>query len=288
MLRIKPLAIRCALLCAAAISVPVALSAPAAAQDRAVPAVQLTYADLADLAEAAPLVLRAEIRSQAQLKPERAPGLAPGMARLYVEAETGALLAGRTPVGESLKYLVDVPVDAKGRPPKLKRSQVLLFARPVPGRPSEIQLVGSGAQQMWTPELEARLRPVLAAYVAPDAPPAITGVRDALSVAGNLAGESETQIFLSTRGGDPVSLSVVRRPGMSPVWGVSWSEIVDQAARPPQANTLEWYRLACALPATLPQQANLSRDPASQARASEDYAYVLQRLGPCQRTLARN
>ena len=112
-------------------------------------------------------------------------------------------------------------------------------------------------------------------------------MRDALAVPGTLVGESETQIFLATEGGDPVSLTIVRRPGMEPVWGVSYSEIVDQAARPPAHGTLAWYRLACFLPAQLPRGANLSQDPASRARAVEDYAFVLQQLGPCPRTLAR-
>jgi hypothetical protein len=70
----------------------------------------------------------------------------------------------------------------------------------------------------------------------------VTGIRDVMSVPGNLAGESETQLFLDTATGDPVSLSVVRRPGMQPTWGVSWSEIVDQSARPPAPQTVAWYR----------------------------------------------
>jgi hypothetical protein len=35
---------------------------------------------------------------------------------------------------------------------------------------------------------------------------------------------------------------VIRRPGMDPTWGVSWSEIVDQSAGPPAPETVEWYR----------------------------------------------
>ena len=47
-----------------------------------------TYADLATLADAAELVLRVQIRKATVLRPERAPGVAPGFARLYVEANT--------------------------------------------------------------------------------------------------------------------------------------------------------------------------------------------------------
>lgn len=247
----------------------------------------LTYADVADLADPAELVIRAQVRKQVEVEAERAPGLQPGFARLYIEAKTLALLSGSAPIGESLKYLVDVPRDAKGKPPKLKKSEVILFAKPVAGRPSEVRLVGPYAQLAYSAAREAKVRPVLAAMVAPDSPPVITGVRDALSVPGNLVGESETQIFLETADRSPVSITVLRRPGREAVWGVSWGEIIDQAARPPQANTLAWYRLACALPARLPSNANLSRDPAARAQAERDYSVVMGALGPCVRTLVR-
>ncbi len=244
---------------------------------------QPTYADLVDLADPAQIVVKARIRKQAAVEPERAPGLAPGHARLYMEAETQALIAGDVPVGEALRYLVDVPLGSDGKVPRFKKRDVLLFGRGVPGRPGEIQLVAPSAQLVWTDQLEARLRPILTALVASDAPPAITGIRDALSIEGNLAGESETQIFLSTRTREPVSISVLRTPGQSPVWGVSWTEIVDAAARPPVPQTLEWYRLACFLPARIAPSEMLARDAASQARTTDDYAYVLESLGGCPR-----
>lgn len=264
-----------------------ALAAPASAAEAPIPGDEASFADLADLADAAEIVVRARVKSQATLEPERARGLKPGHVRLYVEAETLALVSGAAPLGKSLRYLVDVPLDARGKVPKLKKREFLLFARTVPGRPAELQLVGPSAQLAWAPELEARLRPILAALVAADAPARVTGVRDALFVPGNLVGESETQIFLAAEDGAPVSLTVVRRPGMAPGWGVSWSEIVDQAARPPRRDTLEWYRLACFLPAQLPASANLSRGGQSHAQAAADYRFVLEQLGPCPRRLTR-
>ena len=240
-----------------------------------------SYADLVALADAAPLVLRARVTKQATVDPERAPDVAPGYARVYIEADTQALIAGTMPIGESLRYVVDMPRDAKGKVPKIKKQDVLLFARPVTGRPGAIQLVAPDAQLPWSAPLEARLRIILAELLAADAPPVITGVRDALSVAGTLSGESETQLFLATRSGDPASITVIRRPGMAPRWGVSFSEIVDQAAAPPQSGTLAWYRLACALPDRLPDDVNLSSDPQDRIRAAQDYAIVRQDLGAC-------
>lgn len=271
---------------ACAISLPFAateVSAQSSQAFAATPGDMATYADLTALAERSELVIRAEIRRQSVVKPERAPGLQPGFARLYIEANTIALIAGSSNVGESLAYLVDVPLNEKGKPPKLKKLEMLLFANSVPGRPGSVQLAGKTAQFAYTPALENRLRPILRELVAADKPPTITGIADALAVRGTLVGESETQVFLRTNEGSPVSMSVIRRPGQSPAWGVSWGEIIDSSARPPNPDTLQWYRLACALPERLPSSANLARDPAARRLAAQDYEFVIGELGPCTR-----
>lgn len=246
-----------------------------------------TYADLATLSDAAELVVRVQIRKTTALKPDRAPGLAPGFARLYVEANTVALIAGRSGVGAAVTYLVDVPLDAKGKVPKLKKREFVLFARRVPGRAGTLQLIGPAAQLDYTPALEARLRPILTELYSPDAAPRIIGVSDALAVPGTLTGESETQIFLATENRSPVSITVLRRPGQRVQWGVSWGEIIDAAARPPSPESLRWYRLACALPAQLPSGANLARDAEERRLAAGDYAFVRQALGPCERQITK-
>jgi hypothetical protein len=246
-----------------------------------------TYADLATLSDGAELVVRVQIRKATALKPDRAPGLQPGFARLYVQAQTVALIAGKTGVGAGVSYLVDVPLDARGKVPKLKKREFLLFARSVPGRPGELQLIAPGAQLAYAPELEARLRPILTELYGADVPPRIIGVSDALAVPGTLTGESETQIFLATENRSPVSISVLRRPGQRVQWGVSWGEIIDSSARPPAPETLRWYRLACALPPQLPSNANLARDAAERRLAASDYAFVRQALGPCTREVTQ-
>ena len=244
-----------------------------------------TYADLTTLSESSELVARVQIRRQTLVEPERSPGLAPGFARLYIEADTQALIAGRRGVGESLAYLVDVPLDAKGKPPKLKKREMLVFANTVPGNSGQIQLNGKNAQLDYSPALEARIRPILTSLAANETPPVITGIKDALAVQGTLAGESETQIFLATQDGSPVSMTILRRPGQQPVWGVSWGEIIDSSARPPRPETLEWYRLACGLPRTLPSSANLARNAEARRIAACDYNFVLQSLGWCTREI---
>lgn len=242
----------------------------------------LAYADLVDLALSAEIALRAQVRKAVRLKPAEAPGLSPGYARLYIEARTTALLIGPD-LGESVRFLADVPLDSRGKVPKLKKADVLVLARAVPGRAGELQLVAPDAMLALTPGREATLRAILTETARADTPPAITALREVLHVSGNLADEGETQLFLATATGAPVSISVLRRPGMPATWGVSFTEIVDSAARPPLPATLAWYRLACGLPERLPNRANISGSLADRRIAAEDYALVLADLGPCTR-----
>jgi hypothetical protein len=244
---------------------------------------ETTYADLADLADSAQLVLRAKVRRLIRVEDQRSPGLRSGQGRFYVKAQTLALLAGTSPFGESLTYLVDLPLDAKGKPPKLKKQDVLLFARPVPNRPGELQLVAPDAQLLWFAETEAVLRSILFNLVVPDAPGRISGVREIIHVPGMLAGEGETQIFLDTADGSPASLTVSHQPGMPPAWGASFSELVANVGQPPTHNTFEWYRLACFLPNALPRGSNYSESPEGRSQAVADYRMVLGDLGACQR-----
>jgi hypothetical protein len=136
----------------------------------------------------------------------------------------------------------------------------------------------------WSAALEARVRSVVASGLATDAPPRVTGITSAFYSPGNLPGEGETQIFLTTDVARPVSINVLRRPGQMPTWAVSLGEIVDEAARAPLRDTLAWYRLACFLPRTLPAAAlaELSENDAASARA--DYAFVIEALETCNRT----
>ena len=242
------------------------------------------YADLADLALPAPVIALATIASASRLTPAEAPGVPAGKLRFYVTSKVTALLKGREGVPPVVSYLVDVPLDPQGRPARLKKASVAIFAAPVVGRSGELRLIAPDAQIGETPEVEARLRAILTAAVAADAPPQITGVGKAFHVPGAIPGESETQIFLTTVDQRPVSLSILRRPDEEPSWAVALSEMTDEAALPPAHDTLLWYRLACTLPAALPD-ASTSELSADDARAaSADYDLVIAGLGPCQRT----
>src|SRR5690606_33725930 len=208
--------------------------APAVAAD----ASPYSYADLADLAVAAPMAIHARIRKAAALKPEQAPGLAAGHVRFFIEADVVSLIRGSGPLAARISYLVDLPLAANGKAPKLKSKQpVLIFARPVASGTTtdtgSVRLVAPDAQLAWDPATEARLRAILTELVKPGAPPAITGIANGFHVPGTLPGEGETQLFLNTATGDPVSLTVITAADGSRRWAAAFGEIVDGSAPVP-------------------------------------------------------
>ena len=242
-----------------------------------------TYVDLVEWGLQADIVAIVLVEDQIAFPEERAPDVPPSQIRLYIESLTQNLLAAPGAIPETMVFVVDQPRDFEGDAPDLEERRVLVFGDQSRTQTGAVQLLASHTMLPAGPRIEARVRRVLAQLAAADAPSAGTGVRDVISVPGNLAGESETQMFVETEDGAPVSLTVIRRPGMRPQWGVSMGEIVDAAARPPQPETLDWYRFACFLPKELPADSFLQGDRASQQRARADYALVLRELGPCDR-----
>ena len=238
------------------------------------------YADMADLATKAPVVVDATITDAAKIKPAEAMGLAAGHVRYYLTVTINALVRAPGGLPPEVGYLYDAPLDAAGRAPKLKKMRVIIFARTVANTPDQLQLVTPEAQLQWSPQTDATVRRLAADLVSPKAPPAIVGISNAFHAAGVLPGEGETQIFLKTTG-HPISLGIQRRQNQAPVWTVSLSEVVEDALPPPQRDTFLWYRLACGLPVEIPADTLSGLDPADAAAVQQDYALVKQGLGPC-------
>jgi hypothetical protein len=281
---------RLRLFAAAAAAGLLAAAVPAESQAPAAPAP--TYADLADLAvggaAAAPIAAHVRIAKATALKGAQAGGVRAGFARLLVQAQIVSLIRAPDGLPARVSYIVDLPRTAGGDAPKLRKSsEWLLFAAPVAGRPGEIRLVAPDAQIAYTPPAAEQLRALLREASGRDPAPRITGIGRAFHVPGAIPGESETQIFLQTADRRPVSLNVLRRPGETPAWAVALSEIVDDSAGPPGRDTLLWYRLACTLPRALPAQSTAEADGQAAAAIRADYAFILERLGPCTRSRAR-
>lgn len=241
-----------------------------------------SYADVATHAAEAATIIDARIRRTRPVELARATGLRPGHARFYVEGEVNAVLFGNAPVARRIAWLVDLPAQANGRAPAAPRGRVLLFARPV-ATSNQLQLVAPSAQLPWDASAETHARSIAAELAAGSRPPAITRIARAFHVPGTVAGEGETQVFLETDSGTPVSLTVLRRPGQPRHWGAAFGEIVDESAAAPAIGTLAHFRLACGLPVTLPATAIADLSPADAALARDDYGFVRQQIGPCGR-----
>ncbi len=244
----------------------------------------LQYADIADLATAAPVIAHITVNRAIKVDPERAPEAPAGTRRFYIIGSVNALIRGRDGISDTIRYIVDVPMDTRGRTPKLKKRDMLVFGRQVPGNPQDIQLVAPDAQIEWTAARDRRTRQLVREIVSRDAPPAIRRIGSAFHVPGTIIGEGETQIFLESENDQPLSITILSRAGQKKRWAVSLSEIVDEAARAPVRNSLLWYRLACFLPRDLPDNVlnGTSMSEANQARL--DYRLVIQDLGNCPRS----
>lgn len=242
-----------------------------------------SYADVADLVTISPLIIDTAIRNAKKVAPEQAVGVPANMQRMLVEADVTALIRGQGGVAPRVRFLLDVPKDAKGKVPKLKKQRLFLLGSTVAGRPGEIRLSRPNALIQWSAANDVLVRSITKEAVQIDAPQRITGITSAFHSAGTVLGEGETQIFLKTEKDQPLSLSILSRPGQEKRWAVSTAEVIDESASAPAKFTLLWYRLACGLPRSLSSELVEAANSDDAARAQADYKFVQDSLGPCGR-----
>lgn len=242
------------------------------------------YSDVADLVTISPLILDIRINKIQKLPPEQAAGAAANVQRTVINADVLALIRGDKGAAASVRFVLDIPKDAKGKIPKLKKQRFFLLGKAVDARPDLIQLSRPDAVIAYSLANDALVRAVTTEAVRLDAPPPITGITSAFYSPGTVIGEGNTQIFLRALNNQPFSISVVSRPGRPKQWTVSTSELIEEAAVTPRRNTLIWYRLACELPRALPARLVESGGGDNAAQAQADYKYVIDALGPCGRS----
>jgi hypothetical protein len=260
------------------------------------PGDQWQYADVADVFSDGPIIARIKVRDAIAIKGASA---RPASIRMYFSGEITSLIRAPSAIAPRITWLADVPVDARGRAPKLKKRDMLMAvtiatspngssntAPPAsaPASTNAVRLITRDAMVPWSPALEARIRALSAELTRTDAVPAITGITNAFHTPGAVPGEGETQIFLSTPSEQIMSISILRRPGEPARWAFAPTEIIDDAATMPARDTLGWYRLACFLPQSLPEAATVDLSANDAATAREDYALVMASLGQCPRT----
>ena len=228
-----------------------------------------SYATLARTFADAPLVAHVRAISAVPIKPDPAGGTA----RFYVVASTMALIRAPSAQPPMLNLLVDLPRDSAGKAPRPKKAEWLIAARADP----QVRLTAPPVA--WTADNERRVREIVAEASTAGAPGPIVKVAGAFYSPGNIPGESETQIFLDLATGKG-SLSILRRPQVTASWSASFGDVAGNAP-PPAKDTLAWYRLACGLPAALPETALHDLDDSDQSSVRADYAFVLTQLGAC-------
>lgn len=241
------------------------------------------YADIADLVVIAPLIVDMTVRNVQKLSAEQSVGIPTSLERVLVEADVMALIRGEGGITPRIRFLLDVPKNAKGKIPKLQKQRMYLFGRQVTGRPGEVQLARPNALALYSTTNDALVRAITKEAVQANAPRRITSVSGAFHSAGTVLGEGETQIFLKTDNDQPLSLTILSRPGQQKKWAVSTAEIIDASATAPQRFTLLWYRLACDLPRSLLSDRIEGASNADITRAQADYKFVIESLGPCGR-----
>lgn len=250
----------------------------------AVPAQGGSYADIADLVVNSPLILDAQIRKVTSLPATQTAGVPANIQRVLIDADVTSLVRGTDGFAAKARFLLDVPKNAKGKIPKLQKRRYFILGSKVGGSPGTVKLSRPDALIEWSPANDATLRAITKEAVQIDAPQAITGITSAFHSQGTIIGEGETQIFLRTASGQPISVSILSRPGQSKSWAVSTGDVIDESAVAPTKNTLLWYRMACSLPRTLDPKLVESSEAKDIANAQSDYGFVIESLGPCGRT----
>ncbi len=235
------------------------------------------YVELVDLTIAAPVIVQATVARAERLSDRDSPGLAKGYARLLVTAAVDAAIVAPAAVPAQLSWLWDAPLDSRGKLAKRKNMTVLAWlTEPAPD--GKTRLLAPGAQQIWSPALDAQVRGIATELKSGEAP-IVTGVTNGFRADGTVEGESESQFFLSAADGAGATMVVTTRPGSPRRIALSRSDVIDESAAPVRPGTLLWYRLACSLPATLPAAAG-GNDRALAA----DWAAAIASLGPCERS----
>ena len=255
--------------------------------DFAVAAANNSYADIADLVVISPLIVDASVKKVTKIPAEQAIGVPANLQRMLIVADVSALVRGNDGVAGQVRFLLDVPKDAKGKIPKLNKRRFFLLGNKATGLPGTIRLSRPDAIVEYSVSNNAMLRAMTKEAVIIDAPQPIVAIASAFHNPGTILGEGETQIFVEAKGNQIYSLSVFSQPGSPKRWAVSTGEVIDESAGAPPKNTLLWYRLACGLPQSLDAKLVESPEADSAAKAQTDYRFIIASLGPCDRSRRR-
>ena len=240
------------------------------------------FTNTVELTLAAPVIVRATITKARRISAKSAPDVAPGRVRLMITAQVSNVLVAPDALGQTLQWLWDAPLDARGRPQQAKGLDILVFLAAMPAANGSSRLASRRAQQPWDPALADLVRATQTEQRSGTVP-IIRGVSSGFRAEGTIPGESESQFFLNSADGKPATLVVQNRPGEVRRVLVARGDIIDESAQRVLPGTLLWYRLACFLPARLPAAIG-GDDPALATALAKDWRDALTSLGPCGKT----
>lgn len=245
---------------------------------------QLTDAEwlrLAGLAVNSPVVIEGEVRRVRRIGGRAAADVPAGESRHLVELDLTAALKAPGVLPARAEWLWQGP----GRnAPVAKGAQLQVFlADPRAGPAPEVmqyRLIAPDAMRRRTPADDAALRAILGEARQPGAAGLmVTGVSAGFRTEGTVAGRSESQFFLTTTGGRPLTLTVTRTPDAPPAVSVATGDVIAASAQAIQPRTLVWRALSCGLPAQLPD--TLAESVAADPGLAEDYALARAGLADC-------
>lgn len=239
-----------------------------------------SWSDLADLGLNAPVVVHARIDRVKRLGGAEAAGVPPGQVRVLVQASLVAALRAPDMLPAQAEWLWQGLSPDGRHPPFAKGDSVIAFLDGgTPGKDARLyRLVSPYAQVPWSFEREASIRSILKEMLAVRASGvAVTGITDAFRTDGQVAGQSESQFFLSTDQ-RPWTLSVRRSPDAPTEVTIATGDMIDRG-QPIAPDTIAWHALACGLPAQLPAAL------AEKEGLAADYAEALRSIGQCGRTV---
>lgn len=247
------------------------------------------YADLSDLAQASPIIVRAHLVSTQRLKGKLALGLSPGKARFLMTAAIDEVIKAPAALPPTVSYLWDAGLGKDGKAPALKSGEtgtrIILFLTSVPSAHSPdgraYRLVAQRAQIADTPAVTTRIKGIVRqVQTNPVMAQRMASIDNAFHIPA--AGGGETQFIVKMADDRPLSVILSYRAGRKPTLQVGLNDLT-QDNHPIKPDSLVWYHLACDLPSRLPQTA-LSGNAGQDARLKKDYLTFRSLIGACGRT----
>jgi hypothetical protein len=239
-----------------------------------------SYAEMARLYLASPIIVRAQVRNESKLSKAEAALLAPvpaGQARQWLTVDLQSALKAPDMMPARVRFLWQGELAANGKPPKLKKQSMLLFLRQVEtaGDNPSFGLTEIGAALPWTDGDEAHLRSVALEYGL-----SVKGMRQVFVTLSDGDTSARFVHFLfETRNGAPL-VAIVEEQGQQWQMRTTTTDL-DQDAQAVKPETLLWYHLACGLDLQAPDAVRRLPDRDERAFAERAWQAMHNLLGPC-------